>query len=250
MNLRNNKGFTLFQLVMVLIGLGMAAAVAVRFMFYSTEASRKQRTIDKMKRIVYAIHGNPEMVPQTNFGYVGDMAELPGDLTDLVERVGGGDWNGPYFDIGFDENEDDVLYDAWGQAFTYNSSSGYILSTGGGATLRQDFYITPYKLLNNSISGKVVDINYGIPTGKETGRFSITLTLRGNSGTKTSPKWSLNKVDATGSFSITGLTAGNYNLEVTYTRYSVTINKFLTIPPFGTSQSILIRFNVDFYEGK
>ncbi|MFC1726325.1 hypothetical protein ACFL4T_11915 [candidate division KSB1 bacterium] len=246
MKFKNKKGFTLFQLVMVIIGLGMAAAVAVRFMFYSTEEARKQKTLNEMKRIVYAIHGNPEIVPQTNFGYVGDMVGLPGSLSDLVNSVGGGLWNGPYYDIGFDEDPDDVLYDAWGQLYTYNPSSGYIISTGSGSDLRQNFLLNPSKLMSNSIQGTVKDNTFGIPVGKETSNFSMTLTHKGNSGTLTKTKWTQKKVDANGRFIFTDLPAGNYMLTVTYTSLNATINKFITLQPIGGTEKITIKFNIEF----
>lgn len=245
MILKNKRGFTLFQLVMILIGLGMAAAVAVRFMYFSTEESRKQKTVQKMKRIVEAIHGNSEIVPQTNFGFLGDMRRLPTSLDELVNVVSGGEWNGPYYTVGFQEDTDDILNDAWGQPFSYNSATGIISSTGGGTTLTQQFTLSPIKLVTNSIEGKVVNKFWRIPQGLERFQFSIVLTHLGNAGTKTSPTWSTS-LNSQGKFYYSNLTAGNYLLTVTYDRYGESINKFITIPPLGTTYKLTIRFSRTF----
>ena len=244
---RNKRGFTLFQLVMILIGLGMAAAVAVRFMSSSIIEERKKKTLEKMREIVYAIHGNPEKVPQTNFGFVGDVLSIPSSLSDLVDMKGSQDWNGPYYIIDFDENEDDILYDAWGQPFTYNPTSGYISSTGGGTTLTQEFLLKPSKLLTNSIEGKVIDRQYAIPQGRENRRFNVNLIHKGNTGTKTRPTWSLNQVGTDGKFYFNNLAAGNYLLTVEYTRYSVVVSKYISLPPTGQTQKYTIKFSVTFY---
>jgi len=242
---KNKKGFTLFHLVMIMVGLGLMAAVAVRFMYFSTEESRRKETIDKMLKIVYAIHGNPEIVPQTNFGYVGDLRALPTSLTDLVQSADP-EWNGPYFDIGFQEDTTAVLNDAWGQSFIYEPSNGRIISNGMGESIVQKFLLDPVKLLTNSIEGKVIDRNQRIPQGMERFRFNITLTHKGNLGIKTSPSWTTS-LDSQGKFYYYNLASGNYLITVEYTRYSLTINKYITIPAMGTLQRMKIKFNVTFY---
>jgi prepilin-type N-terminal cleavage/methylation domain-containing protein len=128
MNARPPDGFTLIELVMIIVVLGIIAAVAIpRFGIFS-ESARENATREEMRRIKMAIIGDPRAVSggqYINRGFEGDVGFPPGNLVDLVQkpdsiqpydkftRVG---WNGPYLD----STNSDFLYDSWGNPYVYN----------------------------------------------------------------------------------------------------------------------------------
>ncbi len=134
----NESGFTLIELVIIIVVLGIIAAVAIPKFGDLTENSKINATKEEMLHIKRAIIGDPQVVSggeYINRGFEGDVGHAPGSLTDLVSkpdsvsvydkftRLG---WNGPYID------STGLVYlnDAWGQNYTYNSSARTITATG------------------------------------------------------------------------------------------------------------------------
>ncbi|MBD3402095.1 hypothetical protein GF420_04305 [candidate division GN15 bacterium] len=137
--LTGNGGFTLVELVIIIVTLGILAAVAIPRFADVTEGSRTTATTDELNRIKRAIVGNPSAVAggqQVDRGFEGDVGHLPASLQDLVvkpdsiaayDRLTRLGWNGPYLD-GADNK---YLTDAWGNAYVYQPSNRRIISTGG-----------------------------------------------------------------------------------------------------------------------
>lgn len=132
-------GFTLIELVIVIVVLGIVAAVAVpRFTDMSTSA-RINATRSEMSTIIKAIVGNPEVVSGGEYidrGFEGDIGAPPTNLADLIvkpdslasyDRIQRLGWNGPYLK----SNDDDYLRDAWGNAYLYYPATRQLVSTGG-----------------------------------------------------------------------------------------------------------------------
>jgi general secretion pathway protein G len=138
MRLTGMRGLTLLEIVVVLLLIGLVAAVAVPRVIDLMGPSKRTLTEREMLNLKKAIVGNPDMVAAGSYsqrGYEGDVGALPNSLTDLVTKpaaVSNWDpltkrgWNGPYIDA----QTGDYLRDAWGTNYTYAKASRTITSYG------------------------------------------------------------------------------------------------------------------------
>lgn len=133
------RGFTLIELVIVIVVLGILAAFAAPRFADIGSSSKRTATLDEMTSLKRAIVGNPSALAggeYINRGFEGDVGQAPARLEDLTSkpdsipaydkltRLG---WNGPYFD----SSGGSYLKDAWGVAYAYSPSSRRLISTGG-----------------------------------------------------------------------------------------------------------------------
>jgi len=140
----NCHGWTLIELVIVIVVLGIMAAVAVPEFADMADSSRINATKQEMLALKVAIVGDPSATSggvYINRGYEGDVGFVPSALTDLaakpdsvssynpLTRLG---WNGPYIDSCSGE----YLTDAWSIAYVFQPSSRRILSIGSSDTIR------------------------------------------------------------------------------------------------------------------
>lgn len=151
LNVPTNKldqfGFTLIELVIILVVLGILAAVAVPKFGNMAESSKANATRDEMRSLKRAIVGNPEAVSGGEYidrGFEGDVGFVPSLLSDLVIKPGSVaaynkltrlGWNGPYID----SSGGSYLKDAWNSAYVYQSGNRRIISVGGSDSLIVSF---------------------------------------------------------------------------------------------------------------
>jgi type II secretory pathway pseudopilin PulG len=143
----HQSGFSLVELVIIIVTLGILAVVAIPMFGDMVESSKISATQSEMENIKRAIVGNPRVVAGGELvdrGFEGDNGFPPSQLADLVIRPGSLavydkitrlGWNGPYID----GSNNDYLTDSWGTAYIYNSASRTIQSVGGSDTLTVTF---------------------------------------------------------------------------------------------------------------
>jgi prepilin-type N-terminal cleavage/methylation domain-containing protein len=143
----NDNGFTLIELVMIIVVLGILAAIAIPRMGGMTESSRVSATKTEMAMLKRAIVGNPQAAGGGRYldlGFEGNVGRPPSRLQDLATkpdsipqynqftRLG---WSGPYIDPA----GNGYLVDAWNTPYGYDPALRTITSVGGSDTLTLAF---------------------------------------------------------------------------------------------------------------
>ncbi len=144
---RGSDGFTLIELVMVIVVLGILAAIAIPKFTDVTDASKIAATRKEMQSLKEAITGNASLVAGgalVDRGFEGDVGFPPPRLEDLVAKPGSLSvydpltrlgWNGPYMD----SSGSSYLADSWGTAYVYDPSNRRIVSVGGADSIAITF---------------------------------------------------------------------------------------------------------------
>ncbi|RKY84106.1 hypothetical protein DRQ09_09100 [candidate division KSB1 bacterium] len=245
--IKNQEGFTLLHLIMIIVSFGILAAVSVRFMVYATSEGKKTSAIKEMKEILRGIYGEPELTNQTNFGYIGDMGQFPPSLDKLYDGRGeGANWDGPYVSIEFVESESELLNDPWNQPYVIDYNDGLIKSVGSGDDIVVNFHVSSSKLLNNRLKITVKDWNDKEPKWFSYFNFRCRLYRIGNKGTKNILVGTLNSYNASSKFTFTNIPVGNYRVEVRYSTENITQKRYVTIYPTGITTNLTIKFSTSF----
>jgi len=137
MNFRHTGGFTLIELVIIIVILGIIAAVAYPRFGSLTENSKINATKDEMIHLKEAIVGDVRVVSggeYINRGFERDVGFIPSRLADLAvkpdsvapyDRITRLGWNGPYID----SSGQDYMKDSWGNTYSYDPNARTITST-------------------------------------------------------------------------------------------------------------------------
>jgi len=229
--MRNSSGFTLVEIVLVIVIVGILAATAIRTGNHVTNSARVEETRQELDALARAIIGNPELQNngvRSDFGYVGDVGALPANLDALYTNPGSyATWNGPYIENRFAQISDDYKKDAWGTNYTY-SGSVTITSTGSGSNIIRKLAASNDDLLHNSVNGVVLDLDGTPPGSIYKDSVSVKLTIPDGVGsmvTKTSG------VDAGGYFSFDSIPIGNHDIDIIYLPDSDTLTRFVSTLP-------------------
>ncbi|MDP3048595.1 MAG: carboxypeptidase regulatory-like domain-containing protein [Thermodesulfovibrionales bacterium] len=229
------NGFTLIELVIVMVLIGILAAGAVMMFGNVVTQQRFDETIKEMNNLKMAMLGNPEMTQsgaRSSFGFVGDIGALPSTLTPLVEKgalpsrvttftydpsVGvetgtGAGWLGPYIDDKKDGSGNYLaLLDGWGTAYTYNNATGQITSYGpNGVSGGGDDITIPETSIAGLISGGVagqVRGNQGSPVEGVT----VTIYYPNGAGTHTTQSAI---TDSNGRYTFNNIPIGRRTIKV------------------------------------
>ncbi len=141
------SGFTLIELVIIIVVLGILATFSIAKYSDFLQESKTAATRSEMTTIARAIIGNPQLVAGGRYvdvGFAGNVGNPPARLIDLVRRpdsipaynpISRLGWNGPYLD----STGGDYLRDAWGQDYVYDPDARTITSVGSGASIVVSF---------------------------------------------------------------------------------------------------------------
>ncbi len=156
------RGFTLMELLVVLLIIGVLSTVAIRTIDATRNRALFDQTADEMQELVEAITGDPNQVVdgrRMDFGFFGDLGRLPEDLRELVENsTSDSRWRGPYVVRPFAGDSVGFMHDAWGNPYSYDRTTGIIASLGDGQhpmTVRIADSLP--QLTDNTVVGAVVD---------------------------------------------------------------------------------------------
>jgi prepilin-type N-terminal cleavage/methylation domain-containing protein len=240
------KGFTLIEVLMVVIVIGIVAAVAIQSMTISVEETRRAITEREIEMLVKAIVGNFEMSQdghRSDFGYVGDVGAFPSNLQALYENPGGyATWNGPYIIPGFVQDSLGFKFDEWGNSYAYASGTS-ISSSGNGSPINKNIARSTSDYLLNSFTGYIYDDMGDDPDSALIDSIEILITIpNGVGGTFTK----LYYPDTTGAFVLDSLPVGTHQLRIIYSPISDTLIRYITVfPRHKTSQSF--RFSANYF---
>jgi len=198
-------GFTLMELLVVLLIIGILSTVALRTIDATRDRALFDQTTKEMRELAYAMVGNPEIVAngqRVDFGFFGDMMRLPNDLRELMENTTNSPfWRGPYLRREFLQDTAGYRYDAWGNPYTFNPVTGTIATIGNGKypmTIRVVDSVA--HLTNNSIIGSITDAENN-PPGDKAATVGVYLFLPNGTSYFTRP-------DAGGYYEFSPLTHG------------------------------------------
>ncbi len=243
------NGFTLVEVILVIIIAGILATVAMKSAGEVSETSRVEQTKQELDALSIAIVGNPQLESngvRTDFGYVGDIGAMPPNLDALVSNPGGySTWNGPYIKQRFSQISDDHRKDAWGADYAYTGGVN-ITSSGSGSDIVRKFGRSTDELLYNTVSGTVLG-NAGSPPGI-TYRDSVFVRLIAPNGTG-GLTIRTNYVGLDGYFSFDSLPIGNHDLELIYIPDDDTLRRFVSILPGSSPYSVYPLATSDWIAG-
>jgi prepilin-type N-terminal cleavage/methylation domain-containing protein len=229
-------GYTLVELLVVLIILGIISAVAVRSLQKTVAVSRTEETKAEMESLAYAIAGNPSLVSngvRSDYGYVGDVGALPPTLTALSVNPGSyAAWHGPYTQdkvtASVGVSSSDISQDAWGAPYSYSPLGATITSAGNGSAFTRPIANSAADLLVNQVSVSVTDLSGKSPGTTYDDSIRILLTIPNGIGGTTS----IQRNPSSGGWAqFDSIPIGTHALTVVYLPYSDTLQREVHVDP-------------------
>ena len=235
-HLSHSSGFTLIEVVIVVLIAGIIASVALRSAVTISETARTEETKQELEALAIAISGNTELENngvRSDFGYVGDVGAMPPNLDALNSNPGSyTTWKGPYVDNDFTQKTDDYKTDAWNTVYIYSGVN--ITSSGSGSDIVRTLGKSVDDFTLNQVNGIVFNCD-GTPPGS-TYRDSVRVRLmipNGVGGTVTKSM----TVDVGGFFSFDSIPIGNHDLNVIYIPDDDTLFRFVSVLPASSPYS-------------
>ncbi len=168
LRIRPNSGYSLVEIIVVIIILGIIASVAVSSLKNIDDITKIEQTKMLLQKLGNAVAGDPNLISggiRTDYGYVGDIGSLPASLDNLVTNPGSyATWKGPYIKDDFSTGSGDSEYDndTWGKALVY-SGGVTITSNGSGSSITQKIANSTYDLLYNNVNLVIIDTDNNPP---------------------------------------------------------------------------------------
>lgn len=138
--MNNRKGFTLVEIIVILVVLSILAAVAIPMALRIFEVTAEDTTREEMNNIKKALLGDPQKLQtsfRNDFGFLGDIGCLPSTALGGLDRLitqgtypgwtfnitqqAGAGWKGPYIT---GTPGEDFKKDQWGNDYTYTPGAG------------------------------------------------------------------------------------------------------------------------------
>lgn len=234
-------GFTLIELVIVIVIAGILVTVALNTGSRVTEQARVEEARVEMDALARAIVGDPSLGNlggRTDFGYVGDIGALPPDLEALRTNPGGwAAWRGPYIRSEYDQDVDGYKIDPWGGPYAYSGIA--ITSNGSGSPLIRSLATSTDQLLQNSVAGTITDLNGTPPGDPNKNDLAVRMTVPDGTGgitVRTAVP------DAGGYFEFGNVPIGVHDLRLIYSLSADTIARFATVTP---GSSVYAAYKLD-----
>ena len=231
--LASETGYSLIELVLVLVIIGVLAGIGLQSMTAVTVTARVEETRSELDRLAVALVGDPGLVAggaRTDFGYVGDVGALPANLDALAVNPGGyTTWDGPYAGDPFGNGGADYAFklDAWGKPYVY-SGGVTIQSTGGPTNLTRQLANTAADLVANGVVVIVTDLSGNPPGSGYADSVVVRLTYpNGTGGLSSSDQYP----SAGGLVQFNAIPIGLRDLEVIYLPSADTLNRKVTVYP-------------------
>ncbi|PWB69817.1 hypothetical protein C3F09_10010 [candidate division GN15 bacterium] len=226
-------GYTLIEVLLVVIILGILSTVALRSLGKVNETARIEQTRQTMDRLAVALVGDPTVIAdgqRASFGYVGDVGALPATLDALVQNPGSyATWNGPYirdqFSLGGGNSS--FKQDGWGNALLY-SGSVTLTSNSGGTTLTRQIAASVAELTLNRITAVVTDWDRTPPGASYRDSLRCILTYPNGAGGMTART---KYPDAGGRVQFDSIPIGLQDLVVVYLPTSDTLRRKIAVEP-------------------
>ena len=245
--LRSNHGFSLVELLILIVVVGLMAAVAMKSMTVAVEDTRRSQTERKLEAVAHAIVGDPEKMhdgTRSDFGYVGDVGAFPANLSALYTNPGYSTWKGPYISTGITQDSTSYRKDAWGRDLTY-SGGVVVSSTGNGTAINKRLADSSADYLLNSVSGMIRDKNDSVPGGIYPDSVQILVDIPNGSGGTTTRMY---HPQSSGAFLLDSVPAGNRFFRFVYSPANDTIRKYYTVLPRHLGDPELeVRFSMPYF---
>lgn len=230
-----SRGYTLIEMIIVIVIIGILAGIAVQSLNKSDESRRFDETMAEMDNIARAIAGDERLITngsRTDFGYVGDVGSLPSSLDNLTTNPGSySTWRGPYISNSFDENVEDFKRDAWNNTYIYTGGTS-ISSPADRDPITKQFAGSVGELTSNTIKGIIRDKS-GFPPGDNASNIEIAIFFPDGSGSMTVSTTSPSR---SGEFSFDNqVPIGIHLIRAIDTNVNDTASKYIAINPGSTT---------------
>jgi prepilin-type N-terminal cleavage/methylation domain-containing protein len=226
-----SPGFSLIEMLVVIIVVGILASVAMQSMTSTVQDARRIRTEREMEMLAKAIVGDPGLTEnhqRSDFGYVGDIGAFPPNLLALYKNPGGyATWKGPYIPVSLTQDSTGFKTDEWGFAYSY-SGGLTITSTGSGSTISKRIADAADDYLLNFVSGVILDAQGNPPGPTYADSIDIVVTFPDGGGSTTSETYHPNMA---GVFRLDSIPVGRHPLRIIYAPEVDTIFRYLTVLP-------------------
>lgn len=236
----NRQGFTLIEVILVIVILGVLATVAVKNMDQIFRDAKFNATAAEMESLARAIRGDQATYisgVNTSYGYLGDVGALPSSLADLLSAPAGyTTWDGPYIQS---SQAGDYPQDAWSVDYIY-SGGMTIQSTGSGSTITKTLGPSLAAFTSNSIKGSIVDANRTPPGTANKNNVTISVTYPDGAGGMATSRVS---PSSSGLYTIGSLPVGSHEVVISYSSSADTVIEMANITP-GATVTIATSFGV------
>jgi len=239
-HLSQSRGFSLIEILVLIVVVGIVAAIALQSMQVVVDDARTTKTKREMEMLARAMVGDPSIMQagvRSDFGFVGDNGTFPPSITALRTNPGLGTWDGPYIPPGFAEDTDGYRLDEWGHSYNY-SGGITISSTGSGSTITKKIADATDDYLVNTLYGTVTDNAGTAPGSVWADSVEVTISYPDGSGAIGNQTVS---PSVSGQFTLDSLPVGRHRIEAVFLPDVDTVRRYVTILPRHKG-TVLYRF--------